>query len=157
MHWLVSIILSTCVVVLSGVSTFSASLDASQISAITLERTRCLGPCPAYQVILRRDGTATYIGNAHVERLGEHQGKLHPSLFIQLARLLLAEEFFALQDSYVEPVTDSPSAVITVHWGGQRKRVSRYANSGPIQLWGLEMAIDAVVTRMVWEDDLQGQ
>jgi len=155
MNWTFSIILSAFVMVISGVPTFSASLDASQISEITLERTRCLGPCPAYQVVLRRDGTATYIGKAHVERLGAHQGKLHPSLFIQLARLLLAEDFFELQDRYFKPVTDSPSAIITVVRDGQRKRVSNYASTGPIRLWGLEMAIDAVAAYIEWEHHIE--
>ena len=95
-----------------------------------------------YQAVLQRDGTATYIGTAHVKRLREYQGKLHPSLFVQLARLLLAEDFFASQDRYFKP--------LAVH-DAQRKRVSNYASAGPVRVWGLAMALDAVAAHIEWK------
>ena len=39
------------------------------LTEISLERTPCFGSCPVDKVVLRPDGTATYIGRRFVERV----------------------------------------------------------------------------------------
>ena len=43
-----------------------------QITEIRLERTPCFGSCPVDEVILRPDGSATYIGKRFVKRIGRY-------------------------------------------------------------------------------------
>ena len=52
----------------------SATTAAPEITEIRLERTPCFGGCPVDEVILRPDGTATYVGKRFVDRIGRYRG-----------------------------------------------------------------------------------
>lgn len=118
---------------------------------ITFERTRCYGACPAYKVTLRPDGTVTYVGEAHVERLGRHDGRVGRRTFERLSALMEAAGFFGMDDQYTTHVTDHASVITTAtRVGGERKRVLNYADTGPLELWGIEMAIDGVLSSASW-------
>jgi hypothetical protein len=121
------------------------------ITEITLERTRCYGKCPAYKVTLRADGTVTYVGEAHVERIGTHEGVVGRNTFRRLAALLEAAKYFDLKDNYETRVTDQASAITSAVRDGRRKTITNYADAGPVELWGIESAIDGVVGRTVWK------
>lgn len=125
---------------------------ADEITEITLERTPCFGFCPVYTVTLRRDGHGRYEGKQNVEREGVWvTDDENPMLFNQLAQLAQAIRFRDFQQKYAAPVTDLPSAITTVRFGDQTKRVINYGNRAPIELWGLEMAIDGVVSKLKWK------
>jgi hypothetical protein len=136
---------------MTGIGTSPVLASQDQITEITLERTMCFGTCPAYKVILRQDGTAIYIGKAFVERKGRYQGTVYKYYFDRLVKLLQALNYFALKDNYSKPVTDLPTVITTVLQGDKLKNIRNYGNVGPIELWGIEMAIDAVATRVKWE------
>ncbi len=120
-----------------------------QITEITLERTACFGSCPMYKVTLRRDGTATYVGRRFVERLGTYKGQIHG--FERLAQLAEARGYFNLNNRYTVRATDLPSTVTSVVRNGRRKTVTNYGDSGPVELWGIETAIDGLVANTKWE------
>ena len=120
-----------------------------QISEMTLERTPCFGTCPAYRVTLRRDGTATYVGLEYVERKGTYSGKFYG--FERLAQLIEARGFFDLKDNYAINATDLPSTITSVVRAGRRKTVNNYGGAGPLELWGIEEAIDGVVSNTKWQ------
>jgi hypothetical protein len=120
-----------------------------QITEITLERTACFGTCPMYKLTLMRDGTATYTGRRFVERVGTYKGKFYG--FERLAQLVEARGYFNLRDDYSAPITDMPSTVTSVVRAGQRKTVNNYADTGPVELWGIEKAIDGMVANIKWE------
>lgn len=136
-----------------GVSGLHAYQDQDQISEITLERTRCYGPCPAYKVILRRDGTAIYIGKANVEQMGTYKGTIHRYHFDRLTDLLRSHGYLELNEKYARTITDQASVVTSVLFGNKRKTVVNYADSGPVRLWEIEMVIDAVATQVKWEKE----
>ncbi len=48
--------------------------SAPSITELTLERGPCLGTCPIYRITLRSDGTGTYVGWNHAERIGVYSG-----------------------------------------------------------------------------------
>ncbi len=146
-----SLALFCFIIAMLSVATLSFSADKPKITEITLERTSCKGPCPVYRVVLLRDGTAIYTGKAHIERIGAYQGKIHLSRFLQLARLLQSEGFFDLMERFSKDVVDSPSAITSAVRGEQRKTIHNHADAGPAKLWGIEMAIDAVVAEIKWE------
>src|ERR671921_1467141 len=83
------------------------------ITEISLERTPCFGSCPVDKVVLRPDGTATYIGRRFVERMGTYEGKFAEGDFERLAGLMQAMKFFGMEDRYDRPITDHPSVITT--------------------------------------------
>jgi hypothetical protein len=117
--------------------------DKDQITEVTLERTACFGTCPIYKVTLRSDGTITYEGREFVQMKGTHKGMVYG--FDRLARLILAQGYFNLKDDYSIPATDLPSAITSVVRAGKRKTIADYGGAGPIELWGIEMAIDGML------------
>jgi hypothetical protein len=134
--------------------------DAEGISEITLERERCYGGCPVYKVILRRDGSATYIGKENVPRIGEYKSQVFPyqplgAEFIQLAKLIASQGFLKMNDRYTVLVTDADTVITSVVLNGKRKTIVNYGNEAPIELYGIERAIDGVAAQIKWEQDKQ--
>ncbi|MCA9664336.1 MAG: hypothetical protein KC503_02075 [Myxococcales bacterium] len=121
------------------------------VVSIALRRTMCFGSCPAYTVLLRRDGTADYHGRSYAPRTGHHKGALHPWRFEQLAKLLAHLGFFKLNDSYRARVTCQSSTYVTVtRRSGKTKTVQEYGSAAPVALWGIRQAIDGVAQRIMW-------
>jgi hypothetical protein len=119
------------------------SKDVDQITEVTLERTACYGSCPIYKVTLRRDGTISYKGREFVELKGSYEGKVYG--FDRLAQLILSSGYFNLKDRYTINATDLPSTITSVVREGKRKTVTNYGDRGPVELWGIEMAIDGML------------
>lgn len=121
------------------------------ISAVQLERTRCLATCPAYTVTIRADGSFSYTGVYGVERLGEHRGHIEVGRLRQVFRYIDEIGFRELEPRYLSPYPDNATAITTVVQAGERKTVTNYANSGPATLWALEQLIDALVESATWD------
>lgn len=126
-----------------AVSAQTSSQDKTQITEVTLERTACFGTCPVYKVTLRSDGTILYEGREFVEMKGTYKGQVYG--FDRLARLIISQGYFNLKDKYSINATDLPSAVTSVVRDGKRKTIVDYGGTGPIELWGIEMAIDGML------------
>jgi hypothetical protein len=130
-------------------TTQNTGQSAGQITEITLERTACFGACPMYKVTLRSDGTATYKGEQYVERKGTYNGTFHG--FHRLVQLIEKQGYFNLKDEYTIEATDMPSAITSVVRAGKRKTITHYGDSGPVELWAIEQAIDGVVANARWD------
>ena len=61
---------------------------------VKLERTACLGMCPAYSVTIAGDGRVDWIGHANVAAIGRRRGRVTRSDLEQLARYLDQASFF---------------------------------------------------------------
>jgi hypothetical protein len=128
--------------------------DAKALQAITeiaLERD-CNGCTTSTVLVLRRDGTATltYTGKA---RLGTEdkvsRGTVQGADFDTLARLVLAQDFFALSDEYQDPaLQDGGWTTIRIQRGAQDKRVFSREGAGPASLQALTAAIDTLKARI---------
>ena len=140
---------------LGGAAQTPQSKEKDQITEITLERTVCFGYCPIYKVTLRRDGTISYQGREHVQLKGTYEGKAYG--FDRLAQLILSSGYFNLKDKYSNNMTDLPSAITSVVRAGKRKTITNYGDSGPVELWGVEMAIDGILQSATLEKAAQGQ
>lgn len=121
------------------------------VTEIGLERTACHGECPVYSVVLKADGTVRYVGTEHVGRVGTHTGEISSEDFHQLAEYLVESGYASLETEYPLSVTDLPSAYTTAVINGKRKVIHHYGGYGPVKLWVLEQAIDAVVARADWK------
>ena len=106
---------------------------------ISLERTECLGVCPAYTLTITGDGVVQYVGSRFVGAEGSRQATISP---IQVARLVnefLRNRFFDLAPVYdggetVEfldgkylrygmLITDVPSTILSLELGDRSKKV----------------------------------
>ena len=75
--------------------------------------------------------------------MGTYKGEAYG--FDRLAQLILAQKYFDMKDDYSRPITDMPSAITSVVRAGKRKTIVDYAETGPIELWSIEMAIDGIL------------
>jgi hypothetical protein len=131
-----------------------SSIKASEITEITLRRGVCLGDCPAYKVTFRNDGSATYAGEAYSPLIGLYKAdssSCPQCYFAQLASWIDMQAFFNLQDVYHKGTVDAGSITITVVYNGKTKTVVSNDPDSPIELWGIAMAIDGVVSRLKWK------
>lgn len=120
-----------------------------QITEITLERTACFGTCPMYKVTLKADGTFTYEGKEYVEHKGRYKGRFYG--FNRLAQLVEKYGYFSMKDDYSVSMTDLPSTITSVVRNGRRKRITNYGDSGPLELWAIEQAVDGVLANAKFE------
>lgn len=141
-RFLTATILTLISVVACSAQTTKAQ-DKDQITEVTFERTVCFGTCPAYKVTLRSDGTVIYEGREFVQMKGTYKGEVYG--FDRLARFIQAQGFFNLKDDYSINATDLPSAITSVVKGGKRKTIVDYGGAAPLELWGIEMAIDGML------------
>ena len=132
----------------------SSDPQTSQLSEITYERIfGCEGPCPLYKVVLRKDGTASYVGAEHAERKGKYHASNIDFYFNQLSKLIDQEKYFSLQDSYGPGGKDEGVVITSVANDSQRKTVVDTGFHGPIELWAIEMSIEGSVSQIKWEKD----
>ncbi len=136
-----------------GDEELKAAWNGYPYDSIQLERTECLGSCPAYVVTLHKGGRAEFEGKAHVNRLGLHSGKIDPWTFGRLCYALDQMKFDTMQLSYNAPWTDSPTTIVRVTRVGASDpiSVSDYGNYGPIDLWTFQMAVDGAVSQIEWK------
>ena len=52
-------------------------------------------------------------------------------------------------------MTDAETVITSVVHNGERKTIVNYGNQGPVELYGIEMAIDGVAAQIKWEEDKQ--
>jgi len=131
----------------------SSGPTAWQQAVITLQRTPCLGACPAYVVTVQGDGTVFYKGVQHAPFIGTRQGKVAPADVQRLVAAFDAAGFWGLQDSYSGGATDQPSASTTLVAGSRHKTINDYGGStaAPAALRTLENQIDSVVNTAQWD------
>jgi hypothetical protein len=125
-------------------------MSDSNFESVRLHRGVCFGDCPAYEVILSRDGTATWRGEAFTERLGEHRGEVWEGDFESLARVIESCGFFDWDDSYSEPITDAPTYELEVRKGGVTKKVVQYATDERADFWSIATLIDGICAHIDW-------
>jgi hypothetical protein len=139
-----------------------------RISEITLERIwdNCIG-CANYQVTLSKDGPDPYkdvsitytetkterSGGLQTQSTVQRKGKLESFYFHRLAILLESQGYFKLKDHYGAGIIDTLIVKTSVVRDGNRRAVLNNAHEGPIELWGIEMAIDGAIARVTWEPE----
>lgn len=121
---------------------------ARAITEITVEHTPCFGTCPVYKVILRRDGTATWVGVKHTTKIGTYTADVYG--FDNLARAVESRGFFRMRPHYDTNVSDGASVITTVVHDGRRKSVNDYRGAGPQELWEVETLVDGLLADAPW-------
>lgn len=130
------------------------NLKTGPISEITFERILgCEGRCPLYKVVLRKDGTASYVGTDHAERKGRYHASNIDYYFIQLSKLIENNRYLSLQDSYGPEGKDEGIVITSVAINDTRKTIEDHGSRGPIELWAIEMSIEGSLSEIQWEKD----
>lgn len=120
------------------------------VSEISLQRTGCLGSCPAYQVTFKSDGTAAYWGGEYAVR----QGNFHASapdrlnLLVAWARAL---GILDLNPTYSFVTVDAPDFYVAFVLNGKQKILFDPGGKGPVPLYAFELMIDSVVRDLDWQ------
>jgi hypothetical protein len=130
------------------------TLPIEQISEITYERIfGSLGECPMYKVVLRKDGTASYIGLRYAERKGNYRSSYNEYYFTQIAKLISRNEYLNFKEQYGPSATDEGYIITSVAYGDQRKTIKNYGSEGPMELWSIEMALEGAMSQIRWEKE----
>jgi hypothetical protein len=140
-----------------SIGRYGQALHDLPLERIELERTACFGFCPIYTVTLFRNGDARYHGEGFVKNIGDFTGSVHISAFGRLSYLLERLNFAEFEPEYSAPWTCSPTVYLRVWRAGEAEPivVKDYGSYGPIELWALEQAVDAVASRIEWKADKQ--
>ena len=132
----------------------------SEITEITLERGACFGECPAYKVTFRQNRPATYIGDAYAPMIGTYEAasdSCSECYFAELATSLELQGFFDLQETYHENMVDDSRIVVSAVRNGKKKTVTSNDSRSPVELWGIAMTIDGVVSKIVKWNKISSQ
>jgi len=127
--------------------------DKYKISEITLERSGSWGRQSGYKVVMRKDGAAEYTGDIHAKRKGKYTGMISTEQFEQLAKLIIENDYFSLEDKYHALVTDTDTVTTNIVYSGGRKTVEDFGRGGGVGLTRIEQEIDRVLERIAWVKD----
>ena len=117
---------------------------------VELERTECLGSCPAYTVRIQADGEVSWHGEKFVTVLGARTAIVKSSDAKSLIRDFRERDFWSLCNSYTQQITDLPAQVTTVRIGNHQKSVLNYADSAQGWLKDLDSQIDLRANTHRW-------
>jgi hypothetical protein len=134
------------------------------IDSIVLERTRCLGECPAYRLTIDARGAVRYVSRdpKYASRSGTAHGDR--ALVERVMREMLRIDFFGLPaismgDQYCSPVaSDAPTVTVGLFGAPDRRVISYYrgcaaSSSGRpfiVRLNSLADSIDVIANTKRW-------
>lgn len=122
-----------------------------RVERLGLEALPCRGTCPAFTVIFAADGTFAYVGEANVERLGEHTGRVDMHALRQVMRYVEAIGFASLADTYPSSYADVRTSYTLVDWGDSFKVVEDQGGSAPVTVWALERLLLQLLDEADWD------
>jgi hypothetical protein len=118
-----------------------------------------------YQIVVRKDGTAEYLGDVSPERRRgpksfddvvaeagkriKYRARISPEQFSELENLITKNDFFALKDDY-GGVTGAVQTTTSVVYSGGRKDVNNQIGQGGEKLSEIERAIEQVADQIAW-------
>jgi hypothetical protein len=139
-----------------GNFTFGDAQERRITDRITLERTVCFGPCPAYLLEIDSAGTVSFQPK-NGERFpitgpypnDKHTSHITPDQFRSLVEGFTAIRFSELKDNYPPRATDGPGTNLALTINGKSKEV-RHFDDGPQDLKELERKIERTVNTHQW-------
>lgn len=154
---LLSISLSTFLV-LSCKTTESGLKDASENETneqleksvfAHIERSPCYGKCPTYKMYIYTDGTVKLEGIRFTEKIGNYEATITKEQMQAFTDKANEIGFMEMEDKYDAPITDVPSATISIVIDGKRKEVYRRADY-PKSILTFEALFDDLLEILKW-------
>ena len=122
----------------------------TSIEEIGIERTRCLAGCPAYTLVVQRNGKFRYEGSYGVDRIGQYTGTVSVGRLNQVLAFIDEANFAAFENSYSAQFLDGPAVYTLVKDKAGPKVIENYAGTGPATLWAIEQLIDDLLETAEW-------
>ena len=120
-------------------------------TAISYSRGACFGMCPIFDLVVMKDGKASYLGKNNVNRIGRFEAQVSFSdiqLIQSKAREIGYFELLPVYDN--ESVHDLPNIITGISDGKHVHRVrNRY--KGPAALRYLYTELDSLIERQSWK------
>lgn len=121
------------------------SKKTNAIERLVMERTACFGTCPAYKIIINKDGHTTYISRFYTEYEGTFEKDLDPKQTAELFNTFEGYRLDTCQKEYKSLVQDLPGIIYELKFeGGKEHRIVR-AEFGPEFLKDLARKVDEFV------------
>jgi hypothetical protein len=112
----------------------STGINLPSLPLLHLQKTPCLGTCPAYNAIIYEDGSISYVAF----RRALAQDTLHFTLtgqeVQQLQQKLQALHYKQLQNAYLTQWSDMSATYITFYEAGKEVKRVKHQEGGPEQL-----------------------
>jgi TonB family protein len=118
--------------------------EVKDLKAVTITLSR-----GSYSLKITGDGTIEYDGVGSVCVEGKHHGRISEEDVRALLQNFRTAKYFSLDDEYGGTATDSYTTVSSITIGGQKKRIE-YMDGAPLELSGLEDAIDTASHSRKW-------
>ena len=117
---------------------------------ISLEKTTCLGTCPAYKFLVYPNGVVKYSGYKFVDRIGDYQAKINDEEIGKLKEAFENAHFFDFANVYSANMTDLPTTYLYYDNGNQNSKVTDYFGA-PKELKSLESFVEAFIETIDWK------
>ncbi len=107
--------------------------DHPAIARLTMSRSMCFGPCPAYEMTLNADGLVTYEGKSYVIKQGQHNWTISAPRMRALGRIIGASQFFsAIEPSDLNRITCVATIDLTIEMDDGRVRSHKDIYDWPV-------------------------
>jgi hypothetical protein len=107
------------------------SMPKYDVEAIRFNTTGCFGTCPAFGLLLQKDGRAWYTARRDNHPNGKFEGKISSTNYREFTTQLMNIDFPSLQDKYSVDWTDLPTAFLTITYdNGKTKTLRDYGLQG---------------------------
>lgn len=122
---------------------------------ISLQRGGGLGP-PNYTITLHRDGTAQFIGGVFSRRKGQFNGSVTLEDYGRLCYLIERLNLNSLPEDIRKDKASGSHACAAIIRAKKSGEVDPLVNqeinqNGPVELWAIQMSIDAVANNIEWK------
>ncbi|MFC2175983.1 DUF6438 domain-containing protein [Bacteroidota bacterium] len=124
--------------------TVETRLNAAPVLLASIERTACYGKCPMYKITYMDNGEVTYVGKRFVDSIGSFSTLLNEKEIALIKEKATALGYFKLDTLYPTPVSDFPSCITEVQFGGKQKRIVDKRNP-PQNLKSFEDFLDSLI------------
>ena len=124
--------------------------DSEKFPMVMMERTACMGSCPACVFNVYPDGSATYEGKSDVALIGNYATTLSTEQLDILKNSFEEADFFKFANVYSANVTDLPTTFIYYNNGKESLKITDYYGA-PEPLKGLEAKVVSFIEALSWE------
>lgn len=138
----------------------TTEINSNEITKIEFSRGACFGFCPIYTYTIVPNAESTFLAKAFnfsqkfptgEEIEGNYKAKLDSQTWTEILSLVNEIEFTSDSMYYRQPMTDMPSADLTVWYAsGKNKYIHDYGMSGTEQLKNLYNYFDKLKNKKEW-------
>ena len=115
-----------------------------------MEKTSCMGTCPAYKFEIFLDNSARYTGKANVDLIGDYTATLTDAQLDNIKNSFAEADYFSFANVYSAQLTDLPTTFIYHHNGEQSLKITDYWGA-PQELKDLEQKVENFITSIDWK------